>query len=203
MSGSRQAAGADRSGSPEATIEAALGAGERVAWRGAPKRGIAFAPLDLVLIPFSLLWAMSAVGGGRAVLAGDPPLWVAAIVGAFGIAAVYLTAGRFALDRERRRRTAYALTERRALIASGLWRPRIREIPLRSGMRVAAQKGTSGVDVYLGRPSTAAAMRVAFLRPLGIEPSTAVFERLDDEAARAVVAAARSLGAAPPEEDAA
>ncbi len=91
--------------------------GERILWSGRPAQGLLFTGRDAYLIPFSLAWCGFAVfwetaaGGGHA--PGFFMLWGAMFI-AVGL---YFVAGRFLTDAWIRRGMAYAVTDRRALIA--------------------------------------------------------------------------------------
>lgn len=90
--------------------------GERVVWTGHPCRGPILRPVDLFLIPFSLLWA-----GG--VIVWNVIAWTRGadlLFRLFGIPfllfGLYITVGRFLIDVILRRRMLYAVTDRRVLI---------------------------------------------------------------------------------------
>lgn len=53
----------------------------------------------------------------------------------------YLTLGRFLMDRLRRRRTRYAVTDRRALIRSGIFSPRLVSPPITAALAIAISGG--------------------------------------------------------------
>jgi len=103
---------------PSAQLGPYLRDGERLLWSGRPDPAVTFTPDDRYLIPFSLLWAgfsvfweISAIGEGGVLL----PLWGIPFVAA----GAYMVVGRFFGKRRRKRRTAYGLTEERALVAVG------------------------------------------------------------------------------------
>jgi hypothetical protein len=107
-----------RAGVTPSAIQEQLLRGERVAWEGQPDPSKHFSPADRFLIPFSLLWA------------GFMVFWIAAALGAgseeepsgfalFGVPflllGLYFVAGRFVYKAWRKRRTFYAVTDRRVL----------------------------------------------------------------------------------------
>ena len=103
--------------------------GERILWTGCPARRLfVFQPGDLFMVPFSLVWA---VGASGAFFSTGFPSLVGLL---FGALAIYITIGRFVVDAYIRRRTAYALTDRRALIARSAWGKDIREQPLSAAL---------------------------------------------------------------------
>lgn len=127
-----------------------LDPGERLLWEGRPdERLFLFERRDIFGVPFSLLW-----GGGvffwlaTAIGSGAPlslVIWGSPLV-AFG---AYMIVGRFFVDAWIRRRTRYAITDRRALIARDAFGRSMREMPLRPGLEVELREG--GLDsVRLG-----------------------------------------------------
>ena len=97
---------------------------ERVIWSGRPNLSRWFSPIDLWLVPFSLLWGGFAIfwevmvlllaRGGVILFA----LWGVPFV----LIGQYMIWGRFLVRRFRRRHTTYALTDRRVLVLSHRWR---------------------------------------------------------------------------------
>ncbi len=82
---------------PELRLQSELLAGERLLWTGQPDPRVIFERVDIFLVPFSLLW------GGFALV------WEAGV-------GLYFIAGRFFCKAWRKRRTYYALTNKRALV---------------------------------------------------------------------------------------
>jgi hypothetical protein len=113
-------------------IEPLLARDERLLWRGEPRKGLLLRASDWYLIPFSLFWCGFAVfwtwsaGHSRAPLSFD----------LFGVPFVavglYFVAGRFVVDAVIRQKTQYAVTNQRVIVASGLFRPQVKSIELRS-----------------------------------------------------------------------
>jgi hypothetical protein len=93
--------------------------GERLLWTGQPDPAVLFGPKDLFLIPFSLLWGGFAIFWEASVIAdGDGPFFMLWGI-PFVVVGLYMIAGRFVYKRRRKQRTAYGLTEERALVAVG------------------------------------------------------------------------------------
>lgn len=90
--------------------------GERVVWRGRPHSGLIFRPIEIFLIPFSLLWGGFAVFWNVSAwtMDGDPTFKLFGLP--FLIAGLYITVGRFLLDISLRNRIAYFVTNKRILI---------------------------------------------------------------------------------------
>ena len=109
-----------------------LASGEKLAWTGQPRPGLRLRSSDVIMVPFSLMWAgfaffweLSAIrSGGSAffVLWGVP----------FVLMGVYVTVGRFFADARQRARTYYGLTDQRVVIITGLFSRRVKSLPLRT-----------------------------------------------------------------------
>ena len=95
-----------------------LGSGEHLVWSGRPRGGIMFHPVDVLLIPFSVLWAGFAVSWEAAVITAQAPRFMLLLGLPFVAVGLYMVGGRFFADARRRSRTYYALTNRRALIVT-------------------------------------------------------------------------------------
>jgi hypothetical protein len=97
--------------------------GEKIVWSGRPTQGLLLTGQDWLLIPFSLLWGGFAVFWETSVLAQtQAPLMMKLWGIPFVLAGLFFIAGRFLLDAWVRRRTRYAVTNRRILIArSGIF----------------------------------------------------------------------------------
>jgi len=89
--------------------------GESVIWSGGPDPKVIFAPQDVLAVPFSIFFlSIATVVFLGALIAGAPAGFVAAVGVLVGLA-IYLAVGRFFYKRYDRRRTAYVITDRRAL----------------------------------------------------------------------------------------
>jgi hypothetical protein len=93
---------------------------ERIVWSGRPDTGMHFTLLDLFIVPFSVLWGGFAIFWELSVLIPDAEkgnIDIESVL--FGIPfvliGVYLIFGRFIYKRWRKRRTYYAITDRRIL----------------------------------------------------------------------------------------
>lgn len=107
--------------------EYAIHRGEKVRWVGSPRDGFRLYPVDLVRIPFSILFASILISTLRAEGALDfekDDLSAATVAYAIAaspliVAAGYLLFGRFFDDARRRKRTIYAITNQRAITVVG------------------------------------------------------------------------------------
>lgn len=123
---------------------------EQILWTGSPYRGLLFRGSDIFLIPFSLVWGgfalfwtatviLAAVGGfavedaeiSKAVLI--PFLLVGVL---FSIIGLFFIFGRFAVDIWRRKRTDYAVTNKRAVIVDGFFGKSFDFMPLERGLQI-------------------------------------------------------------------
>ena len=106
--------------------------GETLRWTGQPRQGMRFRATDIIMIPFSLLWAgFILFWEWNAVYSAAD--WIFVLWGIpFILVGLYITVGRFFADRSIRARTYYGLTERRALIVSGLFARQVKSLDLRS-----------------------------------------------------------------------
>ena len=92
---------------------------ETLKWEGTPPQGIVFSSRDVLLVPlslvflgFSVFWTYHAIGPGVPVFF---TLWGSGFV----LFSLYLALGRFVHDVLDRRRTQYAVTDRRVIITRG------------------------------------------------------------------------------------
>jgi hypothetical protein len=104
--------------------------GEQVLWSGRPDPGLHFSPADVFMVPFSLLWAVFALFWVGSLIANGSPAFLLALSVPFVGVAAYLLVGRFYVKQTRKLRTAYAITNQRALIAVGS--DSLQEAPIRS-----------------------------------------------------------------------
>jgi hypothetical protein len=121
-----------------------LTSGERVLWQGAPGQGIRFQAQDWFAIPFAAVWLaviFTAVSATPA-SARDPGFYL--IPPLFLLIGLYMLVGRFILDMLSRAKTEYALTNRRAIIETGLFRRSTRSINLAAAPEIRLSEGRSG-----------------------------------------------------------
>jgi len=113
----------------------ALSTGEKIVWQGFPKPGVWFEPADLFAIPFSIFWlgmvllifAMTLLGEATDV---DPTAYV--ILPFFVLIGLYFVFGRFIVAMFARKSTSYFLTDRRAIIRSGMFQRSERSVSLQA-----------------------------------------------------------------------
>ena len=105
-----------------------LQAGERVLWEGRPQQGLMFRSRDAVMIPFGLVWTGIVASAAFHALRLGSANFGALVLLAFLIFGLYMLVGRFLVDAYIRWGTYYGITDRRLLIASGLWRHETRSL---------------------------------------------------------------------------
>lgn len=124
-----------------------LGPGERVIWQGQPAQGFRFAPQDIFAVPFAAFWLLVILIIFGLIISGeatsvDPVVYI--ILPVFISVGLYMLAGRFIVDMIARRRTRYYLTNQRALIESGLFRPALSSVSLAAVSEIKFRGGRQG-----------------------------------------------------------
>jgi len=166
---------------PQSEIAQVLDSGESLIWSGAPHRGLALRSSDAYMIPFSLLWGGFAIFWEAGVLRTNGPN--TAFMSIWGIpfvlAGLYLIVGRFFVDAGIRAKTFYGLTNRRAIIISGLFSRTINSLPLRTLTDISLQERSdrSGT-ILLGRPQPYSSWGSGMRWPGGSQYSTPAFEMI-------------------------
>lgn len=166
---------------PQNEIAQVLDSGESLIWSGAPRRGLVLRPSDAYLIPFSLLWGGFAVFWEAGVLDTNGPN--SAFMSIWGIpfvlAGLYLIVGRFFIDARIRARTFYGLTDRRAIIISGVFSRTINSLPLRTMTDISLQERSdrSGT-ILLSRPQPYSSWSSGMRWPGMNQYSTPAFEMI-------------------------
>jgi len=188
-------------GEIENVVGRELGSGERLLWTGAPRQGLLFRPSDALMVPFSLLWGGFAIFWETSVLAMRGPLFFAIWGVPFVLVGLYMIVGRFFVDALVRARTIYALTDRRAIIVSGLRSPTVRSVELARIPELGLAERANGTGtITFGPPGPGAAWFGGMPWPGVAAKLTPAFELVAEvrtvyqrvrEAQAAAVAAAR------------
>lgn len=132
--------------SSEYPFRALLRPAERIVWEGQPiPRRWVLTPADIFLIPFSIMWGGFALFWEAAVLSTPAPFFFKLWGVPFVLVGLYLMFGRFFVAYRQAQSTWYALTDRRVLIASGIFRSNLTEIDLRSLPALNVQTSSDGV----------------------------------------------------------
>jgi hypothetical protein len=125
----------------EQRVRSDLRSNEKLLWVGQPAQGVRFRPADLLLVPFTLLWAGFAVFWEWSVIRSNAPAFFRLWGIPFVLVGLYLVCGRFLADAMARSRTCYALTSQRAVILSGYWTRELKSLWLRNLPEIALREG--------------------------------------------------------------
>lgn len=138
----------------ERPLEGELHQDERLLWTGGPPRGVRFHRYDIFLLPFGLCWTGFAVYCEVSVLTHlrGPLLVFYALWGVpFLLVGFHMVLGRFIVDVVRRRKTFYALTDRRIITIYAGRRRRVTSVILRNFPSVwLEEKGDGSGSIVLG-----------------------------------------------------
>jgi len=138
--------------SPEQVISRELDPGERLLWSGSPRHGLVIRGSDAAMIPFSLLWGGFAFFWKPSVLRSNAPAFFALWGVPFMIAGLYVIVGRFFVDAAVRARTFYGVTDRRAIIVSGIMSKTTKSLSLRTMAELSVSERAGGTGtVYFGQ----------------------------------------------------
>jgi hypothetical protein len=131
--------------------------GEHMLWAGMPNPSVIFHTQDWVMVPFSLLW-----GGGVLFMGAESFGWWRGkpatartwdfgmvVVAAFIAIGQYFIWGRFVTDAWLKRRTYYAITDRRILLLQEGFKRKIRAVYLDSVTEIQ-REGSSAGSLWLG-----------------------------------------------------
>lgn len=102
-----------------AWVRGMLHPGESLLWSGKPGKGHLFRKEDAIMIPFSILWCGFAVFWEISVIRAGAPLIFKLWGIPFVLVGLYLTVGRFLIKRIKDRKSRYALTSQRIIVANG------------------------------------------------------------------------------------
>ena len=154
----------------EDELSAYLDPGEKLLWTGRPVHGIVFTPLDWYFIPFSVVWfGIVLYIFWQGATANPEPM--SALVGVLFVGiGIYLLVGRFFADAFYRSRLVYGVTDRRAIIASGILQRSLQSIDLSSlsGLKREDRADGSGTIFFGDQPLYWYGWYgPGFLRPLG------------------------------------
>jgi hypothetical protein len=135
--------------------------GESILWAAQPNTSIIFHREDLYLIPFSLLWGgfaifwESAVAGywGTAAKRSEPSYFMIFWGIPFVLIGQYLIWGRFIVAAWKRRRTFYAITDRRAIVVQNGWKRRTASAYLDTLTTLIKEDGARGIGTLRFAPA--------------------------------------------------
>lgn len=128
----------------EAQLHSELDPGENLLWAGRPSQGVVLRKADALMIPFSLMWGGFAIFWEVSVLATGAPLFFTLWGIPFVLVGLYMIFGRFFVDARIRDRRFYGLTDRRAIVRSGLFRTKTESFPLEGMTRIGLEESRGG-----------------------------------------------------------
>ena len=99
---------------------------------------------DALMIPFSLMWGGFAIFWETSVIRGGAPFFFMLWGIPFVAVGLYMIVGRFFVDARVRERTVYGLTSERVILISGLFKPSIKSISLKTLSDVSLSERTDG-----------------------------------------------------------
>jgi hypothetical protein len=105
-----------------------LEADERLVWTGQPKQGVVFTGMDVIALPFGIIWLLLALVFEAMAIFGDEDgaSWVFIAIGLpFVYIGMQMAFIRFFMDKNRRAKTFYAVTDKRAIVIEAYTPPRI------------------------------------------------------------------------------
>jgi hypothetical protein len=154
-------------GGKQSPIDSLLSSGEKVIWTGMPPRSLLVLHMaDLFIVPFFVVWTGFACFWELSVLAiflenGGNLASPAIIMPLFGLPFVgigfFMLGGRFIGDALVRRRTFYALTDRRVLLVTGLRGQSVTTLPLEKidNVGLTLHRNGRGTITFGGSPDVA------------------------------------------------
>jgi hypothetical protein len=138
-----------------------LEANERLLWSGVPAQGFMLRDSDALAIPFSLLWGGFAIFWEWGVVKSKAPFFFSLWGVPFVLVGLYITVGRFFVDAYQRAATAYALTDRRVLIRSGLLTQSVKSLALGGLPELSLAERADGAGTITFGPTPWGALRLA------------------------------------------
>src|SRR5512145_836900 len=113
-------------------FQSELNPDERILWSGKPYQGITIRAADWFIIPFTLIWGGLALFFAYSMITQHAPLGVILLSFLFSLVGLYVIIGRFFVDVLQRRNTYYAITDKRAVIISGVFTQQIKTLIIRN-----------------------------------------------------------------------
>jgi len=131
-------------------------AGEKLLWKGAPEPGLKFRPRDIFLTAFGLFFFGFAVFWMcMAHYAFEAPIYFTLFGIPFVVVGAYISVGRYFWEAYKRGRTAYTLTDKRAIIRVNTFGQSQKTVALNSLQEVKLEEfGDSSGTIVFGRDIT-------------------------------------------------
>lgn len=133
--------------------------GETLLWEGSPTEQLfLLGQADAMLIPFSLVWGGFALFWNLSAWGMGAPFFFKLFGLPFLVIGAYMIIGRFFVDQHIRRNTVYALSDRRAFIATSAFGRRLREMTVSKHTQLTFMPGQT-TTLILGPPASQRASR--------------------------------------------
>jgi len=131
-------------------IESLLAPGEHLLWFGKPRQGFYFGAGDIFRIFFSLVWSGFVGLGTMFLWTSVEEISIKLVIIALLLFGFYMIVASFFSDAAQRRKTFYAVTNRRAIIVSGLLRRKVNSFDLRTltDMKLTEENDGSGTIIF-------------------------------------------------------
>jgi hypothetical protein len=141
-----------------------MDSGEKLLWSGQPRQGLLIQASDALVIPFSLMWGGFAIFWEYSVITKGAPLffWLWGIP--FVLVGLYLIIGRFFADSYQRKRTYYAVADKRVLIISGFRNKELKSLPLHGLNELSFKEHSDQRGTIIFGPSELARAAASFSR---------------------------------------
>jgi hypothetical protein len=135
---------------PYQQVQPYLRADEQLLWYGAPDPRLWFTPADAFRVPFSLLWCGFVIFWESMAVAHGGSVFIRLWGILFVVVGLYVAVGRFFYKNYRKRRTAYAVTTRRAIVIA---MRSFADMPLwNQPVTVKRSRGARHASVVIGNP---------------------------------------------------
>jgi len=162
-------------------VRGELALDEHLLWSGMPRQGVRVRARDVPGVLFMLVWLAVVVYWEGGVMAADAPVAILLVGAAFFAYGLYFVFGRFIVDRIRRSRTYYAVTDQRVLIASGLRRRQVKSLALGGLADVSLSEGSGGRgSITFGAATLLSAQPGSTARPGFRRRSATAFDSIED-----------------------
>jgi hypothetical protein len=137
----------------DSRFQAHLIKGETIHWTDQPRRDVVFTGTDVFLVPFSLLWGGFAIYWELTSIQAGAPTAFSLFGIPFVIFGLYFILGRFLYKDFKKRHTYYAVTNKRVLVITSLWRnsfqeAKISELP---SIKYSERRNGVGTIIFQGK----------------------------------------------------
>ncbi len=127
-----------------AFIQSEIDPGETLLWVGQPVQGVVLRGSDIFMIPFSFLWGAFAIFWEYSVITQGAPFFFIVFGIPFVLVGLYIMFGRFYVEAKQREKTFYGLPNERIVIASGLFRKKVKSLSLRTLTDISLSESSNG-----------------------------------------------------------